>query len=123
MQIVGKITLLNEQDGRANVKFFNQRCQNNLKYKFIVPLPTKYQRIREGDYVMCNVINEHDQDCWIPARVFEITSDKKNDQQPIYSVIYYNGLEGQNSVDQVIKINENRFFLFADYILNIMYKK
>lgn len=79
-----------------------------------------FSKSKIGDYVMANILNEFDKDCWVPGIVKNIDYTT----QPIsYHIVYYNGEEGLNIYIQLIKITKSLYFLTKDFILKILLKK
>ena len=93
--LMGNISELLDRD-HANVSFYNGREQNNLLYKYIVPVPKRYQYVKQGDYVMANILNENDQECWIPGIVTRVMfyTHKDGFDRLVYTVRFYNNYEG-----------------------------
>lgn len=85
-------------------------------------MPKQYQYIKVGDYVMANILNENDQDCWIPGKVLHVWfyTGKDGFDRLAYSVQYYNNYEGLNEQEQVIKINKKRYDWYKDYLIDLI---
>jgi hypothetical protein len=63
---------------------------------------------------MVNIINELDQDCWVPGMVQAI--DHESDPV-IYYVILYNETKCTKTFSQLLKIGRDRYYYIRDFIL------
>jgi hypothetical protein len=70
-------------------------------------------KFKLGDYVMAHVINEFDQKCWVPGIVQTID---QNTQPKVYTILYFNGQEGENTRMELIRINKNSYGFIVNYI-------
>jgi hypothetical protein len=68
-----------------------------------------------GDYVMAAVINEFKEKCYVPG-IIQSINVRKNTK--LYTVMYFNGIEGVNKRNEIIVITKNRYGLAADFIRN-----
>jgi hypothetical protein len=102
-------------NGTADLKFKNGHRQLNLTFKYIIV--NRRSKLKVGDYVMANIMNEHDQDCWIPGIIKSIDYNDA-DEEFVYTVIYFNGEEGQNVNKQLIKIGKFQYHLFTQYLMH-----
>lgn len=66
---------------------------------------------------MANILNEKDQDCWIPGRVKSIEHQPDGGGVCFFKIQYYNGEIGENTNDQLIKISKSQYQMFIDYIM------
>ncbi len=66
-----------------------------------------------GDYVMATVINEFREKCYVPGIIQSINTRKSTQ---LYTVMYFNGVEGVNKRNEIILITKNRYGLAADFI-------
>ena len=70
---------------------------------------------------MANILNEYDQDCWMPGLVKSIEYDDFN-RCDVFTIIYYNGEEGQNTNEQLIKINKSQYDMFVEFFMSKLSK-
>lgn len=62
---------------------------------------------------MASVINEFEQKCWVPGIVQLID---QNSYPKLYTILYFNGQEGENTRVEMIKINKNKYGFIVNYI-------
>lgn len=73
----------------------------------------KYKILKLGDYVMASVINEFEQNCWVPGIVQSIDQISYT---KLFTVLYFNGQEGENTRQELYKINRNTYGFIVNYI-------
>lgn len=66
-----------------------------------------------GDYVMASVINEFEQKCYVPG-IIQLVDP--NSFPKLYTVLYFNGQEGENTRPEMIKINKSTYGSIVNYI-------
>ena len=129
----GKITNIYERV--ADIFFKNGHRQQNQFYKYIVSnkrspnqkvclifglnLNLKFILwffviiLKAGDYVLANIMNEFGQDVWVPGLIKSVNYSDI-DKCKIYTVIYFNGQEGENINKQLIKIKKGQYNMFVE---------
>lgn len=69
--------------------------------------------LKAGDYVMASVTNEFEQKCFVPGIVQLIDP---NSFPKLYTVLYFNGQEGENTRPEMIKISKSSYSSIINYI-------
>ena len=62
---------------------------------------------------MASVLNEFDQPCWVPGIVQDI---EHRTLPKTYTILYFNGQEGENIKTELLKINKSTYGLIVSYI-------
>lgn len=62
---------------------------------------------------MASVINEFEQSCWVPGIVQNID---QNSYPKLFTILYFNGQEGDNTRPELHKINKNMYGFIVNYI-------
>ena len=62
---------------------------------------------------MASVLNEFEQKCWVPGIVQLID---QNSFPKLYTILYFNGQEGENTRPELIKINKSAYGFIVNYI-------
>ena len=62
---------------------------------------------------MASVINEFEQNCWVPGIVQSIDQISYT---KLFTVLYFNGQEGENTRQELYKINRNTYGFIVNYI-------
>ena len=62
---------------------------------------------------MASVLNEFEQRCWVPGIVQLIDP---NSFPKLYTILYFNGQEGENTRPELIKINKSSYGSIVNYI-------
>jgi hypothetical protein len=70
---------------------------------------------------MANILNELDQDCWVPGIVKSVEYDDLNVTN-VYTIIYYNGEEGENVNAQLVRISKATYDLVVEFIMSKLLK-
>lgn len=63
---------------------------------------------------MVNIINELDQDCWVPGMVQAIDYDS---EPVIYHVLLYNDVKCKKTFAQLLRIDRSQYYQIRDFIL------
>ena len=64
---------------------------------------------------MAKVTNEFGENCWVPGKIMDIYYYSKSPK--LFRVLYYNGVEGYNMTNELVKIDEN---LYNDIVKRIL---
>ncbi len=70
---------------------------------------------------MANILNELDQDCWMPGLVKAIEYDEFN-RCPVHRIIYYNGEEAENTSEQLVRITKAQYDMFVEFFMSKLAK-
>ena len=62
---------------------------------------------------MASVINEHEERCWVPGIVQFIDHGS---YPKMFSILYFNGQEGENTRSELVKINKSGYGFITNYI-------
>ncbi|RNA18473.1 von Willebrand factor A domain-containing 3B-like [Brachionus plicatilis] len=122
-KLENKITPKRVIEDIVNIYFADLKLHSGhklIEVPFSNIIAIKRRKIKIGDYVMANILNEFDKDCWVPGIVQGIDYDT----EPVsYHIVYYNGEKGLNIYTQLIKISKARYVLIRDFILNLLLNK
>ena len=66
---------------------------------------------------MACVINEFEQKCWVPGIVQTI---HQHAYPKLFTVLYFNGQEGENTRQELAKITRNAYGFIVNYIRSKM---
>lgn len=66
---------------------------------------------------MTRVINEFGQICWVPGTIHTIDTLSK---QKVYQILYFNGQNGQNSRENLVKIDKIQYGYAVNFIRNLI---
>ena len=69
---------------------------------------------------MAKVLNEFDIPCYVPGVVQLIKSDF---HKRVYTILYFNGQEGDNITSELIKISQKAYGHIVNYIRSILGEK
>lgn len=64
---------------------------------------------------MVNIMNELDQDCWVPGMVQAIDHDAK--PSPIYYVLLYDESKCTKTYGQLLRISREQYYRIREFIL------
>ena len=104
-------------DARAvDVLFDDNFRQNEMSCRHVLKLIDSKGYFTVGDYVMACVYNEYDDSCWVPgiiqSKLLQLDRRSKN----LYTVLYFNGQEGDNSMSEIIRIDKHIYGETVSYI-------
>ena len=66
---------------------------------------------------MASVINEFDHSCWVPGIVQTIET---NTFPKLYTILFFNGQEGDNTRPELVKINKSAYGFIVNYIRSML---
>jgi len=85
-------------------------CHNVIKYDTAGYLSV-------GDYVMASVLNEYDDRCWVPGIIqTKLVQIDPRSFPKLFTVLYFNGQEGDNCRAELIKVNKHIYGATVNYI-------
>ncbi len=86
--------------------------QENMSTRYILKLNNRVH-VTYGDYVLAQVINELNESCFVPG-IIQTINQLSNPK--LYRVMYFNGQDGENSRNEIVKINKTTFSFTVNYI-------
>lgn len=101
----------------VNVRFENGCEQRELSTRFIIRKADPSAYLSVGDYVMASVINEYNERCWVPGIIqTKLIQIDAHAHPKLYMVLYFNGQEGNNCRQELVKISKHFYGTAVNYI-------
>lgn len=100
----------------VNVLFNDNYRQSDMSCRHVIKMNDSKSYLTVGDYVMACVFNEYDDSCWVPGIIQTKLLQLERRSKNLYTVLYFNGQEGDNSRSEIIRIDKHIYGESVSYI-------